>query len=180
MKWFYFLVNLGDKSLPFNVWQAYFVNNGGFTKAFLIGTLIALAFIILFYLLVGFGIKKLAKTWVWVCGLVVAMLLSFVLTKTTVGYTPKSGLGNVLEQQYKKLPDKTEEHVKAYNNAKTELKKEAKRIIPKLKPFRNLCVTNFIWTGLLYFLLSVVAVAILPQTNYCKIIPFAIGGKRRN
>ena len=179
MKWFYFLVNLGDRVLPFNTWTAYFVNNGGFTKAFLISTLIALSFIILFYLLIGFGIRKWATTFIWLCGLVMSILLSFALTKTTIGYSPKSGLGRVLEQQYNKLPDKTEEHQTAYLKAKTELNRESKRIIPKMKPINVLCVTNFIWTGLLYFVLSVLCITILPQTNYCKIIPFAIRGNRR-
>lgn len=189
MEWFYFLVPLGDKlseqrsNLPFaawNVWKEYFVNNGGFTKAFLIGTLISVVFILLYYFLVGFCIRKWAKTSVWIGGLVVTMLLSFVITKSTVGYSPWSGLGKALEVRYKKITDKTEEHKALYLNAKKELQKEAKRVIPRLKPIRNLCLTNFVWSGLIYFLLSIVMVAILPVSNYCKIIPFALNSNRRN
>ena len=168
MKIFYFFVNYKD---GLNVYKTYFESNGGFLQAFGIAVGIALIVALLVYLIIGFTSFKFSKTSTWIVALVTAMALSFVVTLVNTGMDNKTrGLGQTLEQRWKKCGF-DEEKKPVYEG----LKKDFKKGISKAAPVRSLCIGNCIYSGIFFYLFSLVLVAILPERNYMKNTPHRLG-----
>ena len=164
MKVFYFFVNYKD---GLNVFKTYFETDGGFTQALGIAVGVALIIALLVYLVIGFTSFRLSKISTWIVALLTAMVLSFVITLSNTGMDSKTrGLGQTLEQRWKTC-DFDEEKKPVYEG----LKKDFKKGISKVKPVRSLCIGNCIYTGVLFYLFSLLFVAVLPERNYMKNIP---------
>ena len=168
MRLFYFFVNYKD---GLNVYKTYFESNGGFIQA--LGIALGIAFIValLVYLIVGFTSFKLSKTSTWIAALVTAMVLAFVITLFNTGMDSKSrGLGQTLEQRWKKCGF-DEEKKPVYEG----LKKDFRKGIAKAVPVRSLCIGNCIYTGVFFYLFSLIFLTILPERNYMKNTPHRLG-----
>ena len=168
MKVIYFFVNLKDE---LGVYKDYFETNGGFWEALGIAALVALVFAVLFYLVIGFLSHDLSRTRYWWVTMLVAMICSFTFTCANTSMSnPHRGLGETLEKRWAKI-DFDQEKKPAYDMMKRDFKKG----IAKVKPVRNLCIGNCIYTAILFYLFSLVFLFILPERNLCKEIPHRLG-----
>ena len=172
MEKLYFFVTLGDK--PFNVFKTYFVDGGGFAQALFIAVIVALVTIALYYLAFGFLSKKICTKKVWLITLLVTMVVTFAFTGSSTGLStkgddPKKGLKPALEYRWYKTGAQ-EENLPDYRNMK-ELFSKGFMVVNQT---RALSILNCIYSGILFFILSVLMNVILPKSNYAKSIMFKI------
>lgn len=158
MNFIYFVV----KSAPtFNdklkACQQYFINDGGFTSAFLLALGIAAVFAILYYIISQVSFKWPSLT-TWIITLVVCGCVSFFATGMQTGIHSKGGkFPHVVEKQFnKRCADLTPEERVPLEKAQADLKHEFKKSYFGSSPVNRLCWTNFVLSMVFFYIISIV------------------------
>lgn len=157
------------------VYNQFFNLENHFLHAFLIALGVALLFAVIYYLLIGFRLKKLATLAVWFVMLALSAVTSFTATGISSGLKSKSkhSLNMILEDKFKKQAvkeDCTKQECTIYPQYKQMHDKFRKGMF-HVKPVLNLALTNMLLSVLFFWIFSVVFRLVLPERNVCKCLP---------
>lgn len=156
MSFLYFLVTSSKLySDKLGVYKEYFVNNGGFTSAFLIAVGVAFIVALLYY--VGCRMSfSWARTSTWVITFIVAGAISYGATGIATGISSKRGaLPQTVERMYKKKISVPGADKTVLDKAKQDIKREQNKGMFGCNPVNRLCWTNFILTLIFFYIFSI-------------------------
>lgn len=155
MSFLYFLVTsskaYADK---LGVYKEYFVNNGGFTSAFLIALGVAFAVALIYYVACRMSFSW-ARMSTWVVTLFVAGAISFGVTGFATGISARTGaLPQTVERMYKKKVSVPGADKTVLDKTKQDIRREQNKGMFGCNPVNRLCWTNFVLTIIFFYLFS--------------------------
>lgn len=150
----------------------FFIEESGFTHAFLIALLVAIVCAAVFYGWIGMAVNRLSNLVVWLCTLLVDALATLVLTSVMLIGNNDAGTG-IFHSISEKLPKVLETMGVDDAAGRTMVNSQANELIDKLSNgcdvTSNLYITNVLLSILLFFIISI---CVKNMTTHATHVPY--------
>lgn len=152
--------------------QQYFIEESGFTHAFLIALVVAMMCAGVFYGWIGMAVNRLSNLVTWLCTMLVDAIATFVLTRIMLVGSNDTGTG-IFHSITEKLPKVLETMGVDDEIGRAQVMSQANELIDKLTNgcdvTNSLYITNIVLTIILFFIISI---CVKNLTTHATHVPF--------